>query len=357
VNDLTGAADRAGSAIRDQIASIVDAARSNADEIEKRAREGSAAELRDARQARTRVYQAIIAAERSLDELRTKAGREGDNLRALLGQAEARAPVREAPRLTSGVGDVEGAAEVEEVGAHTPGLEQGEGADAPEEPEPVTESGPAPEPEPASVPEPAPEPESAEAVPEEQAVPEPDAVTEDATELEGGGTAEDALPQEQADPLAGVPDPLADDSPALASQRRSADDASDRAGIPEEEAGSPLEEVLNRAEEEIREPEAPEAQAQERVSGSSDEYLVEKYAFAMAAFKTAEKDGSADDAAYWSAFLAAIVQESASRPDFGADLEDPSLSRRERKRERGRYDGLLQARAQYLAADQPGAED
>ena len=85
--DLVLAADRAGQVVRDQVAAIVDAATSNAEQVQHRSEEAAANTTAEAKAAVRRVLELIRSIEGEVEDLRRSAGRESDILRGKLGKA------------------------------------------------------------------------------------------------------------------------------------------------------------------------------------------------------------------------------------------------------------------------------
>jgi len=351
---LVGAADRAGSAVREQIASMAEAAQGTAAEIERTARDSAQASRKEALEAADGIARSLQATDRELSLLLRSLSQEADQLRAKLDRARllSAAPGAGASRLSSTEPPeqvaLEGEAETIEaaaLGAPAATEPAGGGLEAPatdseevfeEFPQPAPDAGAAqgweaeagemppgerdtsdaaqspPEPEPVPVPEPVSEPET-----------DPETETEeDKTAIEPafarvtGSEADDAAVEENVSGADGeVPFPVS--SGAGADSRTLEEDA------------------------------------RAHVTRKSDLELADLYRISS---ERASEPGGDEQEAYWRALLSATVQEAASRPQFGDVEANTAGGRRERKRRVKLLAALSEARDEVLRGAEEGAD-
>lgn len=340
--------------IRDEIATMVEAAQGTAAEIERGARSSANEQLESARATAASVIDAIGTIERTLSEVQRAVGREHDALRAKIDGARLRsapAALENAPRRAlsrpadapTGVqallgrgGRVSGeppATGFEPEQAETREAEPEEAeTDAADsgslEPDSETASLEPQEDEEAALDSQGDAPDPGDPLPDAEPDPSP---TQEPSDPPAGATAETGDDEAQADEE-GEPygeDPLADEP---LPDRSSLEDALDRES---RGAGTDSSEL--------------ELEAQRRVQTSSDVQLAELHTIAES---RAGKDGD-EEAAYWRALVDATVQEAISRPEFGTRAPDENLGRRAKKKRAASLKPLQKAREDALRANGP----
>ena len=352
---LVGAADRAGSAVREQIASMAEAAQGTAAEIERTARDSAQASRKEALEAADGIARSLQATDRELSLLLRSLSQEADQLRAKLDRARllSAAPGAGASRLSSTEPPeqvaLEGEAETIEADALAPPVvtEPGDGLEDPAtasdeafagSPQPAPDAGAAqgweaeagemppgerdtsdaaqspPEPEPEPVPVPVSEPETD---PETETETEEDKTAiEPAFARVTGSEADDAAVEENVSGADGeVPFPVS--SGAGADSRTLEEDA------------------------------------RAHVTRKSDLELADLYRISS---ERASEPGGDEQEAYWRALLSATVQEAASRPQFGDVEANTAGGRRERKRRVKLLAALSEARDEVLRGAEEGAD-
>lgn len=325
--ELLGAADRAGSVIRDQIASMTEAAQTTAGEIEREAGASAASHHREAIEQANAALDRIGAIERELGSLKGVLTRESDGLRSKLDRAKIKAGPAgaqvssgaEASRsaLPAGASPRTGAQEVDDPTDEAPD-DAREEAEAPDDSEAKSE----------------------------------DSVDNDAREpaTSDEGTAGDSE-------MAGQELPAADpgDEPAAAGE--SMDAETDAAQDADGERSRVLDSSFD-DEPEVDDGESGggEAAGPELSSTSqegrdiSEQSLSEKSHLELAEFhamasRRAEEASDPEEADYWSQTLKSVTAHAADRPDLEekgrAELEQ--LGRRARRRQARRLEALLRA--------------
>lgn len=332
-------ADRAGDAIREQMASMVEVAESSAADIERSAQEQADAQRREAHAQAGKIVNSVLVIEQNLAALLKDVSEDGDRLRAVVGRAKVRAAprhksLRAAPAL--GIVPEIGVGSLEEF--PVPGSDAETDADQGDAPvqEPATtsdaespldpESPLAPE-----IPESEPEPELA-----EESV--PDAASESETagsdpehpDITGSEPAYEREPDFPEEP--DLPEDL-----FVQEDRESTEDEAD-------------------PDEHVRGGESPRSesdlltQARERVKDKSDTELAEMYKISVS-----KRDGEGESKDWEAAAAAvAVVEEAAARDEFGVAFEpDSSLNRRDRRRQQRAIQQLQAAVASHLGFSSP----
>jgi hypothetical protein len=357
--ELVAAANHAGSVIREQIGTILEAAQTNAADAERTSRENAESTRQEAAASAARILDLIRNAERQVGDLRRSAAREADALRVALGKSAASA----GPALGSGDALDSVATPYE--------AEIGPGGDEPPAGPAIADEAPAE----SDVSETAAAEEAAaeEAAAAERAAAEEAAAAEQAAAEEAAATeaaaAEQAAAEEAAaaeaaaaeEPEAAEESAAGEPEPEVADQAETeepvAGNGAEAAAEPTSGGGAgDLQAAISRAQEQgaaalgFGAPDQAE-DAQRRVAGKTDDELAESYEIAVEARARAEKSGSEEEVGYWELLVQAAVKEAVGRPTFGEPgPEDESLSRRERRKKARRLKGLSQAREQALGA-------
>lgn len=375
-SDLAGAADRAGRVVRDQIASMIEAARRTADEIERAARDSADASRRDAVEATARTVENIAAQEREVTLVLRSVSQEADGLRAkldrlrLLSAAASEGSAAAAPPRKN---EIDGGAQSEiegdpgTIGAQL--LSSGPLSSGPDEalPEEAIVEAEA-EPESAGTEADA-EPESAgteaDAEPESaraEAAPKPESVAE-AQPAEAKAKVAPAAPETKVTPAP----PLAPAAPEtkvrpVPTGHEPEPEAETEAATPSEsEPATPGPAEEQRTEENAavgvfeEDPEPPglDEEARRRVTEKNDLELGELYGISAT---RADESSNDEEHAYWTALVRAIVEESAVRPDFGQTPQGESSGGRLAERRRSKtLKPLMEARQTVLEQPRGGA--
>jgi len=340
--EAAGSGARAGAVIRDQVASIVEAAGASAASSERDALARRETMLAEARATAARVHEAITTVADQLDDVRAAATREADTLRSLL--------ARGGPAVRGASARAVRGLEASPLGAET---------EATPYPGEVAASDPTP-----------PEPLFAE--PRDAEVAEwPSTATDDdlADEL--------AADAEAVEPAAGVGYPAAEgeveedeDAEIEAAEAEAAEiEAEPATAEPEQPAaqggnGQPKPErpeaaegqSADRAEPELAAPE-PDAGAEQSldergpqpVVGNTDEGLADSYLLAVESYALAVDHGDVEQAKLWEALRRAAIEEARVRHEFGQAEPDASLSRRQRRQRAKRLRALIKARDESSA--------
>ena len=318
--EAAGSGARAGAVIRDQVASIGEAAGASAASSERDALARRETMLAEARATAARVHEAITTVADQLDDVRAAATREADTLRSLL--------ARGGPAVRGASARAVRGLEASPLGAET---------EATPYPGEVAASDPTP-----------PEPLFAE--PRDAEVAEwPATATDDdlADEL--------AADAEAVEPAAGVGYPAAEAEPATAEPEQPA--AQGGNGQPKPERPEAAEgQSADRAEPALAAPE-PDAGAEQSldergpqpVVENTDEGLADSYLLAVESYALAVDHGDVEQAKLWEALRRAAIEEARVRHEFGQAEPDASLSRRQRRQRAKRLRALIKARDESSA--------
>jgi hypothetical protein len=312
--ELVAAAGHAGSVVREQVGTIVEAAQTNAADIERRSKESADATKGEARAAADRILELLRTAERQVGDLRRSVAREADAVRVALGKSA----LRSGPALGLGRGDA-----LDSVA--TPfEAEIGPPADA-------------------------------------EAVDEPEATGEAEPEGETSGDATDETAVSEV--VTDVPEVGAEEATEEGADEEAAEAANDAA--PAEPGAGALEAAITRAKERGASGasvqfggERHDDDARRRVAGKADEELAEAYEIAVEARAKAEQSGNAEEVEYWGMLVRAAVADAVDRPSFGelSDGEQP-LGRRQRRRREKKLKSLALAREQALGGGPPAGQE
>lgn len=306
------AAQRAGAAIHDQVAAIIDAAQAQSDSVQRDARDNADRERVAAAEMATAILERIVEIEGQLATLRRAASSEADALRGAIGRMEARASIDEPPPHS--LNSVSGSGHLETAGPEK-GLPPPSGIAERDESPPAE---PAPAPEMDEAPAPAVEPTSEVSAPEpaDEEPPYPPASSEDPPEDEPGAVS----PEEH------------EETPAATSEQPPRAEHPAPAAVPEpSQPEMPLD---------------PQAEARRRVQDKDDQELADIYRGAVKAASEAADMGDPGRRSHWEALVNAVISEAAERPTFGEDAA--GLGRRRKKK----LKPLLEARQAELARRQ-----
>jgi len=336
-------ADRAGDAIREQMASMVEVAESSAADIERSAQEQADAQRREAHAQAGKIVNSVLVIEQNLAALLKDVSEDGDRLRAVVGRAKVRAASRHkslsAAPTPGGVPEI-GVGSLEEFpvpatpdsGADTD-ADQGE---APvQKPDPTSdaesplarESPLAPE-----IPESEPEPELAdESVADAAAESETAGSDPEHPDITGSESAFQREPDFPEEPE--LPEDLFVQEDRESAETEVDPDEHVRAG--EESPGSESDLLT---------------EARDRVKDKSDIELAEMYKISVS-----KRDGEGESKDWEAAAAAvAVVEEAVAREEFGVAFEpDPSLNRRDRRRQQRAIQQLQAAVASHLGFSSP----
>ena len=324
---LVGAADRAGSAVREQIAAMAEAAQGTAADIERTARDSAEASRKEAVEAANGIARSLQATERELSLLLRSLSQEADQLRAKLDRARllSAAPGAGASRLSltepSERVALEGEAETIEADALGPpaAAEPGGG---PEGPATASE-------------------EASAGIPQ----PDPDAGAAQGREVEAGETP--AAQRDTSDAAHGPSSSETEEDRTAAGPASTgpAGSEADDASVEEKPSDTDAEVPFPVSSREGADSRTLEEDARAHVTRKTDLELADLYRISS---KRASKEGGDEQRAYWRALLGATVQEAASRPDFGHVERDAAEGRRERKRRVKLLAALSEARSEAL---------
>jgi hypothetical protein len=310
--ELVAAAGHAGSVVREQVGTIVEAAQTKAADIERRSQESAEATRGEARVVANRVLELLRTAEREVGDLRRSVSREADAVRLVLGKAA----VRSGPALGPGPRDALDSVATPFEAEIGPPVEEAEAVAEKDEPEAAS--------------------------PEDAT--NQTAVSEVVTE------APQAEEEEPAEEAAGEQEAAKEQAAAGAESAESSDNA--------------LEAAISRAQAQGASGAPTQFSAQShaddarrRVAGKGDEELAEAYEIAVEARAKAESSGNPDEVDYWEMLARAAVAEAVDRPTFGqVDDGEAAIGRREKRRRAKKLKSLTAAREQALRAGAPAQE-
>ena len=332
-------ADRAGDVIREQMASMVEVAESSAADIERSAQEQADAQRREAHAQAGKIVNSVLVIEQNLAALLKDVSEDGDRLRAVVGRAKVRAASRHkslsAAPTPGGVPEI-GVGSLEEFPvAATPDSDTDTDADQGEAP--VQERDPTSDAEsPLDREESESEPESEPGLADESMA---DAAAESETagsdpehpDITGSESAFQREPDFPEEP--DLPEDLFVQEDRESAETEVDPDEHVRAG--EESPGSESDLLT---------------EARDRVKDKSDIELAEMYKISVS-----KRDGEGESKDWEAAAAAvAVVEEAVAREEFGVAFEpDPSLNRRDRRRQQRAIQQLQAAVASHLGFSSP----
>ncbi len=332
-------ADRAGDVIREQMASMVEVAESSAADIERSAREQAEAQRREAHAQAGKIVNSVLVIEQNLAALLKDVSEDGDRLRAVVGRAKVRAAPRHkslsaapAPGIVPEIGV--GSLEEFPVPA-TPDSDADTDADQGE--------APVQKPDPTSDAESPPAREKSGSEPESEPGLADESMADAAAESETAGS-----DPEHPDVTGSVPayerEPDVTEEPELPEDLFVQED---RASA---EAEAAADEHVRAGEESPGSESDLLTQARDRVKDKSDIELAEMYKISVS-----KREGG-EESKDWEAAAAAVavVEEAIARDEFGVAFEpDPSLNRRDRRRQQRAIQQLQAAVASHLGFSSP----